>query len=258
VAVQNTEKVSHVVTLTAHGPGGHASIPLAGNAIFRLGRALAKIGAYKEPVVIKPTTREFFTQLGKVWPNAEERRAMADVASTDTRRVQRGAKVLARTPVFDAVLRNGISATMLNGGIRTNVIPTDATAQLNVRTLPDQSIDSLVARLRKVVGDSLVDIAVTERGEDSPASDFHSPMFTAIRESVQALDPSMSVVPYLSTGATDSARLRLWGMQAFGLLPFPMNQDDEDRMHGNNERIPLASLDFGTRMIYGAVLRVAR
>jgi acetylornithine deacetylase/succinyl-diaminopimelate desuccinylase-like protein len=258
VAVQNTEKVSHVVTLTARGPGGHASIPLAGNAIFRLGRALAKIGAYKEPVVIKPTTREFFTQLSKVWPNAEERRAMADVASTDTRRVQRGAKVLARTPVFDAVLRNGISATMLNGGIRTNVIPTDATAQLNVRTLPDQSIDSLVARLRKVVGDSLVDIAVTERGEDSPASDFHSPMFTAIRESVQALDPSMSVVPYLSTGATDSARLRLWGMQAFGLLPFPMNQDDEDRMHGNNERIPLASLDFGTRMIYGAVLRVAR
>lgn len=258
VAVQNTEKVSHVVTLTARGPGGHASIPLAGNAIFRLGRALAKIGAYREPVHVNPTTREFFTQLGTVWPNASERRAMADVASTDTGRVQRGARVLASIPVFDAVLRNGIAATMLQGGIRTNVISTDATAQLNVRTLPDQPIDSLVKRLNKVVGDSLVDIAVTERGEDSPASDFHSPMFNAIRESVHALDPSMSVVPYLSTGATDSARLRLWGMQAFGLLPFPMNQDDEDRMHGNDERIPLASLEFGTRMIYGAVLRVAR
>lgn len=258
VAVQNTEKVSHVVTLTARGPGGHASIPLAGNAIFRLGRALAKIGEYREPVVIKPTTREFFSQLSKVWPNVEERRAMADVASADSGRVKRGARVLARTPVFDAVIRNGISATMLNGGIRTNVIPTDATAQLNVRTLPDLSIDSLVARLKQVVGDSLVDIAVTERGEDSPASDFHSPMFEAIRESVSALDPSMTTVPYLSTGATDSARLRLWGMQAFGLLPFPMNQNDEDRMHGNDERIPLASLDFGTRMIYGAVLRVAR
>ena len=258
VAVQNTEKVSHVVTLTARGPGGHASIPLAGNAIFRLGRALAKIGAYREPVHVNRTTREFFTQLGTVWPNASEGRAMADVASTDTGRVQRGARVLASIPVFDAVLRNGIAATMLQGGIRTNVISTDATAQLNVRTLPDQPIDSLVKRLNKVVGDSLVDIAVTERGEDSPASDFHSPMFNAIRESVHALDPSMSVVPYLSTGATDSARLRLWGMQAFGLLPFPMNQDDEDRMHGNDERIPLASLEFGTRMIYGAVLRVAR
>jgi acetylornithine deacetylase/succinyl-diaminopimelate desuccinylase-like protein len=62
----------------------------------------------------------------------------------------------------------------------------------------------------------------------------------------------------MSTGATDSARLRNWGMQAFGLLPFPMNQDDEDRMHGNDERVSLAGLDFGVRMIYGAVSRVAR
>jgi acetylornithine deacetylase/succinyl-diaminopimelate desuccinylase-like protein len=258
VAVQNTEKVSHVVTVTARGPGGHASVPLEGNAIFRLGRALAKIGAYTEPVIVKPTTREFFLQLSKVWPDAAERRAMADVASSDAAHVQRGAAVLSRTPVFNAVLRNGISATMIEGGIRTNVIPTDAAAKLNVRTLPGESIDGLVARLNKLVSDSLVTIAVTERGEDSPASDFNSPMFEAIRESVRALDPAMTVVPYLSTGATDSARLRTWGMQAFGLLPFPLNQDDEDRMHGNMERIPLASLDFGTRMIHGAVLRVAK
>ena len=52
--------------------------------------------------------------------------------------------------------------------------------------------------------------------------------------------------------------LRNWGMQAFGLLPFPMNQNDEDRMHGNDERVPLSSLEFGTKMIYGAVLRVAQ
>jgi acetylornithine deacetylase/succinyl-diaminopimelate desuccinylase-like protein len=258
VAVQNTEKVSHVVTVTARGPGGHASIPLAGNAILRLGRALDKISAYKEPVQVNPTTREFFSELGRVWPNLAERRAMVDVASADPGRIRRGARALERIPVFDAVLRNGISATMLQGGIRTNVIPTDAVATLNVRTLPGQSIDALVGRLRRVVDDSLVDIAVADRGEDSPASDFHSPMFAAIRESAQALDPSLTVVPYLSTGATDSARLRNWGMQAFGLLPFPMNQDDEDRMHGNDERVPLASLDFGTRMIYGAVARVAR
>ena len=258
VAVQNTEKVPHTLTLTARGPGGHASIPLAGNAILRLGRALAKLSAYKEPVHVNATTRTFFSELGRVWPNAYERTAMADVASTDTRRIQRGARVLERIPVFDAVLRNGISATILQGGIRGNVIPTEAKAMLNVRTLPGQSIDGVVARLRRVVGDSLVDIVVSDRGDDAPASDFHSPMFTAIKESAQALDPSLAVVPYLSTGATDSARLRAWGMQSFGLLPFPMNQDDEDRMHGNDERIPLASLDFGTRMIYGAILRVAR
>ncbi len=258
VAVQNTEKVSHVVAVTAHGPGGHASIPLAGNAIFRLGRALARIGTWTPPLYLTPTTREFFTQLGRVWQNREERQAMADVASTDTRRMQRGARVLSKTPVFNAVLRTGISATLLESGIRSNVIPTDATAKLNVRTLPGQSIDSVVAQLKAIVDDPRVDITVADRGEDSPASDFHSPMFAAIRESAQALDASLAVVPYLSTGATDSARLRNWGMQAFGLLPFPMDQDDEDRMHGNDERVPLASLAFGTRMIYGAILRVAR
>jgi acetylornithine deacetylase/succinyl-diaminopimelate desuccinylase-like protein len=258
VAVQNTEKVPHTVTITAHGPGGHASIPLTGNAILRLGRALAKISDYREPVHANPTTREFFSRLATVWPNREERAAMADVASRDARRVQRGARVLARTPVFDAVLRNGISATIVQGGIRGNVIPTEATAKLNVRTLPGQSIDSVVTRLRRVVNDSLVDVEVTTRGSDAPASDFGSPMFAAIRESAAALDPSLTTVPYLSTGATDSARLRAWGMQAFGLLPFPLNQDDEDRMHGNDERIPLASLELGTKLIYGAVARVAR
>lgn len=258
VAVQNTEKVSHVVTVTAHGPGGHASVPLAGNAVLRLGRALAKLSDYREPVQVNPTTREFFSRLAAVWRNRDERMAMADVASLDARRQLRGARVLARTPVFDAVLRNGISATIVQGGIRSNVIPTDATATLNIRTLPGQTIDGVVKRLERLVNDSLVEIRITSRGQDAPASDFHSPMFAAIRESAAALDPNLTTVPYLSTGATDSARLRAWGMQAFGLLPFPLNQDDEERMHGNDERIPLASLEFGTKLMYGAVARVAR
>ena len=183
---------------------------------------------------------------------------MSDIASADTRRIQRGARILEKTPVFNAVIRTGISPTILAGGIRSNVIPTDATATLNVRTLPGQSIDSVVSRLKVVVGDPLVDVTITDRGDDSPASDYHSPMFVAIRESAQALAPSLAVVPYLSTGATDSARLRNWGMQAFGLLPFPMDQNDEDRMHGTDERVPLESLHFGTTLVYGAVLRVAR
>jgi len=258
VAVQNTEKVPHTVTITAHGPGGHASVPLAGNAILRLGRALARISEYKEPVQVNPTTREFFSRLAAVWQNRDERMAMADVASSDARRQQRGARVLGRTAVFDAVLRNGISATLLQSGIRSNVIPTDATATLNIRTLPGQSIDGVVKRLERVVNDSLVEFRIATRGTDAPASDFNSPMFAAIRDAASALDPSLTTVPYLSTGATDSARLRAWGMQAFGLLPFPMNQDDEERMHGNDERIPLASLEFGTKLIYGTIARVAR
>jgi len=257
VAVQNTEKVAHTLTLTARGPGGHASVPLEGNAIFRLGRALAAIGAHREPVEMLPTTREFFLELSRVWPNDVEGRAMADVSSGDAARIEHGAAILDRTPVFNAVLRNGISATILKGGIRTNVIPTEAVAQLNVRTLPGASIHAVVERLRRVVNDPDVEIEVTDSGDDAPASDFTSPMFTALAQSAKALDPSLAVVPYMSTGATDSARLRAWGIQAFGILPFPMDQGDEDRMHGNDERVPLESLHFGTKMIYGAIRLVA-
>jgi acetylornithine deacetylase/succinyl-diaminopimelate desuccinylase-like protein len=258
VAVQSAEKVAHVVTVTARGPGGHAAIPLEGNAVTRLGRALAAIGEHREPTRLTPTTQVFFSQLATVWPDATEARAMADVTSGDSERVERGAEVLRQTPVFDAVLRTGISATMVQGGIRTNVIPTEAVAKLNIRTLPGDSIDSVVAALERSIRDPNVTLEITDRGDDSPASDFGSAMFTAIAETVKEIAPSMVTVPYLSTGATDSARLRTLGMQAYGVLPFPMDQDDEDRMHGNDERVPLASLTFGTRLIYGAVSRVAK
>jgi acetylornithine deacetylase/succinyl-diaminopimelate desuccinylase-like protein len=258
LAIQNTEKVSHVVEVVASGAGGHASVPLKDNAIFRLGRALAKIGEHREPLDVKPTTREFFLELSKVWPDRTQRQAMADVASRTPSRQQRGARVLAGIPVFDAVLRNGISATIIGGGIRSNVIPVEAKATLNLRTLPGASLDSAIGRLRRLVNDPKISFNVVERGEDAPASEFTSPMFTAIAEATRAVDPKMVVVPYLSTGATDSARLRQLGMQAYGILPFPMDQNDEDRMHGNDERIPLESLAFGTKVIYGAISRVAR
>ena len=257
LAIQNTEKVSHVVEVVASGTGGHASIPLKDNAILRLGRALAKIGEHREPLDVKPTTREFFLELSKVWPDKPQRQAMADVASRAPARQQRGARVLANIPVLDAVLRNGISATIIGGGIRSNVIPVEAKATLNIRTLPGSSLDSVISRLKRVVNDPKVAFNIVERSDDAPASDFTSPMFTAIADATRAVDPQMVVVPYLSTGATDSARLRQLGMQAYGILPFPMDQNDEDRMHGNDERIPLASLAFGTRVIYGAIRRVA-
>src|SRR5687768_5933309 len=258
VAVQNTETVAHNVRVIATGPGGHASVPLPGNAISRLARAVARIGEYEEPVRINATTRVFFSELSKVWPNAAERRAMANVASRDERRVARGARVLAAMPIYNAVLRNGISATLIDGGIRTNVIPTEATANLNVRTLPGQSIDSVVARLRRVVGDKQVTFEINRDTIDAPASSFRSHMFSAIADAVRAVDSSIAVVPYMSTGATDSARLRAWGVQTYGVLPFPLAQEDEERMHGNDERVPVASLLFGTKLIYLATVNDAR
>jgi acetylornithine deacetylase/succinyl-diaminopimelate desuccinylase-like protein len=258
LAVQNSEKVPHAVEVVARGAGGHAAVPHDDNAIFRLARALAKIGAHREPLDVKPTTREFFLELSEVWPDRSQGQAMADVASPAPESQERGARILAGIPVLDAVLRNGISATIISGGNRTNVIPVEAKATLNIRTMPGASLDDVLERLTHAVNDRGIELRVVARGEDAPVSDFASPMFTAIAESTRALDPGMAVVPYLSTGATDSAHLRRIGIQAYGILPFPMDQNDEERMHGNDERIPLASLAFGTRVIFGAIRRVAR
>jgi len=135
-AIQCAEKVPYNVVLKATGTGGHASVPHRGNAIARLARALARIEAHQEPVTLDDVSRGFFGGLARVWPDPEVATAMGDVASNDPQRRAAGARVLSALPPLDAVLRNGISPTLISGGIRSNVIPTEAQATLNVRLLP--------------------------------------------------------------------------------------------------------------------------
>ena len=257
LAIQTAEKISHMVTVTARGPAGHSAIPLDGNAIFHLGSALARIGEYREPVTLTETTRRFFGLLSRMWPVDEEARAMADLVSSDAGTSERGAKILSRIPVFNAVMRNGISATKITGGVAGNVIPAEASAVLNVRTIPGNSIDDVMNRLRACVPDPSISFAVAAHSDEAPASDPDSAMFNAIADAAQELDPDMTVVPYLSTGGTDSAHLRRIGVNSYGILPFPMEQSDEERMHGHDERVPVASLHFGTRLIFESIRRVA-
>ncbi|HJQ11131.1 MAG TPA: M20/M25/M40 family metallo-hydrolase [Gemmatimonadaceae bacterium] len=257
LAVQAAEKISHVVTVTAHGSAGHAAIPLPDNAITRLGRAITQFSRHVEPLILTDITGQFFSRLAEIWPNEIERKAMVDVADASEARSAGAGRILSDIPVFNAVLRNGISPTVVAGGKQFNVIPDSAGVVLNVRTLPGQSLDDVVGRLRAVITEPGVTVEVTNRGVEAPASDPSSPMFAAIADTARELDPKIAVVPYLSTGVTDSARLRRLGIQAYGVLPFPMVQSDEERMHGNDERIPLESLHFGVRLIHGSIARIA-
>jgi acetylornithine deacetylase/succinyl-diaminopimelate desuccinylase-like protein len=256
-AIQTAEKISHLVTLTARGPAGHASIPRQENAILRLGRALERLSDYTEPLTLSDTTRRFFRELAGVWSDEDERTAMLAIASADPDEQSKGAAVISRIPMFNAVIRNTIAPTILLGGFQGNVIPAEASVVLNVRTMPNHSIDDVVSRLRSVVGDDNVEVVVSARSADSPPSDIDSAMFRAIAESVKNLDSSMAVMPYLGAGATDSAALRRIGINAYGMLPFPMAKEDEERMHGHDERVSIESLLFGVRVIYDSVARVA-
>lgn len=258
LAIQSAEKISHVVTLTARGTAGHSAVPLPDNAIFALSRAAARLADHIEPVHLTPITREFFRGLAGIWPDANVAAAMRDIAGDDSARIGPAAAVLSRTPVFNAVLRTGISPTIIEGGIRYNVLPASAGVVLNVRTIPGQRIDDVIARMRKAIADDKIEIEVTDSGEEAPASDATSEMFAALAGAARSLDPEMTVVPYMSNGVTDSARLRLLGVQAYGILPFPMPQADEERMHGHDERVPIASLHFGTRLIYETLVAITR
>ncbi|MGQ0646940.1 MAG: M20/M25/M40 family metallo-hydrolase [Gemmatimonadaceae bacterium] len=252
-AVQCSEKVPHNVTVTARGPGGHAAVPHDGNAIVRLSRALARISEHREPLALLDITRDYFLSLSAVWPDETVRAAMADVASDDPARRERGAGVLSAVPLLDAVMRNGISPTLVSGGIRSNVIPTEAHATLNVRTLPGHSIDDVLVRLRHVANEPNLEFSVKASGTEAPASSPEAPAFVAIRHAISRLDPSIITVPYLSTGATDSAMLRRAGIPCYGLLPFPLTQEDESRMHGHDERVRVNAVGFGLWLTCGIV-----
>jgi len=257
LAIQTAEKISHMVTVTARGPAGHSAIPLEGNAIFRLGRALAKLADYREPLTLTPTTRKFFSGLSTMWPNENERIAMSKLVSEDSKEAAEGEQVLSKIPVFNAVMRNGISPTKLAGGLAGNVIPAEASAVLNVRTIPGLSVEDVIERMKQCIGDPDIEFGLAGHTDEAPASDPASAMFDAIADSALAIDPELTVVPYLSTGGTDSSHLRRIGIDAYGILPFPMQQSDEERMHGHDERVPVKSLHFGTRLIYESVRRVA-
>lgn len=256
-AVQCGEKIANVLRLTASGSPGHASIPIPDNAVVRLARAVAAAAAHNEPVVMTETSRRFFAGLGGLWKEPRVRAAMGDISSSDPKRVESGAAVVSENPPFNAMIRNGIAPTMLAAGVRPNVIPAEATATLNVRLLPGQSLEDLMTRLRASIADDAVVVAIESRGEESPPSPDDSPMFAAIRDAIAEMAPGVPAVPFLSTGATDSAPLRRAGIKAYGILPFPLTEEDEGRMHGHDERVPVSSLAFAVRLSWLIFNRIA-
>jgi acetylornithine deacetylase/succinyl-diaminopimelate desuccinylase-like protein len=252
IGIQASEKVPYNVTVTATGTSGHASVPRPDNPVVHLAAAIAKLGAYQAPAQPNTITRRFFEQLAKVeddeigkWMRALEQPERADLA----------AKHLSeQSPVWNAMLRDTIAPTMLRAGVRQNVVPSEVTANLNIRLLPGHSIDELISQFDKIVNDPHVRFQrAPDSGENAPPSDPDSALYKSI-ERVSAQEfPGAIALPLLGTGATDSAQLRLHKVQAYGLVPFPLTEADDLRWHGDDERIPLDSFRKGVAFLYHIV-----
>jgi carboxypeptidase PM20D1 len=149
-------------------------------------------------------------------------------------------------PGWNSMIRDTIAPTMLQAGVRVNVIPSEAKAMLNVRLLPGDTIDVLVGELNKLVNDPQVKLQVLpEGGLAAPNSSMENEFYGLITRVCAREYGGAPVLPYLSTGATDSAQLRLHNVQAYGLMPFAIAQEDEARVHGDDERLPMASFAKG-------------
>ncbi|HEX5726699.1 MAG TPA: M20/M25/M40 family metallo-hydrolase [Longimicrobiaceae bacterium] len=261
VNVQTTEKVYYTVVGTATGPSGHGSVPLPNNSLAALARAVARVHAWKAPVRLNETTRLYFQRLATIERDPALKAAMERLTAPGAApaEVDAAAEVLSRAPLHNAVLRTGASLTLLDGGFRENVIPSEGKATFNVRVLPGEDPREILGLIRAAAGEPQV---AWELGNEPtpapPPSPVGTDLFRAMEGAAQAMAPGVVVLPFMSTGATDGAVLRAAGIPTYGILPMPLPMEDELRMHGDNERVPVAALGWATEYLYRVLAGVAR
>jgi acetylornithine deacetylase/succinyl-diaminopimelate desuccinylase-like protein len=252
VGVQVAEKVSVNISVTAKGKGGHASMPTKDNPVVHLAAAVEKIGDYTAPVRLTSIVRRYFEGLSGI-EDDDTAKWMRVIDTPD--RGDHAQRVLSdMNPMWNSMIRDTIAPTVLQAGIRPNVIPSEARAVLNVRLLPGDTIDVLINELNKLVNDPSVKLEVMpDAGLAAPNSSMENDFYALLTKVCAKEFSGAPVLPMLSTGATDSAQLRLHSVQAYGLSPFPLPTEDQARIHGDDERMPLASfakgVDLMTRVV---------
>lgn len=247
--VDIAEKAPCWIQLEASGPAGHGSRPLPETAPIRLVRALDKILRYQTEIKVVPAVQAYFSALaGREDPTTAARyrdlqQALADPAFL---------KEFTANPMYNALVRNTISLTVLEGSNKINVIPSQARAQLDCRLLPGEDPQRFVATLEKVVDDASIRFSVLFNFPPL-ASEADTALFRAIRAVAEKRDPTAPVVPAVLGGFTDAHYFRRKGIVSYGFTGIPLAEEDYRRVHGTDERMPLASLREGVQVLFEVV-----
>jgi acetylornithine deacetylase/succinyl-diaminopimelate desuccinylase-like protein len=252
VAVQVSEKVAINVNVIATGTSGHGSVPLKDNAVTHLSAAMAKLGTYEAPVQFNSVTRGYFEGIA---PLQDEETGKWLVALQSPDRADHAARWLSNAnPIWNAMLRDTVTPTMLQAGIRANVVPSEARGVLNIRLLPGNMATPLLNKLTQLVNDPQVRLEPQAgAGETAPSSSLETDLYATIKKVTAQEFSGAPIVPYMSTPLTDSARLRMRTVQAYGFDPFPLTEEDVLRMHADDERIPVESFRKGVQFLYDVV-----
>lgn len=255
--IQTAEKVPTRVKLVARGTAGHGSVPRADNAVVHLSRAILRLAEANQPVRLNATTRRYLREISKTAEYGWLEPLLGDLEENPAA-IAAASLIRAHDAQVDASLHTTVSPTMLSSGTKVNVIPNTAEAAIDVRRLPNETAAEVFARFRRIVNDSAVEVQPAG-GQEMPAtepSSLTSELYLTIERVLAATAPGAVVTPFMSRGATDAAFLREKGVAVYG-VPLFVNEQGENRAHGNDERISETTLADGARLLWQIVLKTA-
>jgi acetylornithine deacetylase/succinyl-diaminopimelate desuccinylase-like protein len=255
--IQTTEKIPTRVVLTARGTAGHGSLPRADNPVLHLARALVKLSDAEQPVHLNATTRRYLRELEK-FPDYGWLSPLVPRLENFATAQAAASQVHLHDPELDAMLRTTISATMLRAGIRVNVIPNTAEAQVDARRLPNETREEVLLRIRQIINDSAVEVTPAPGQQPPPAepSSVTTTLYRGLERAIGRVSPHDSVVPFMSRIASDGSYLRARGVAVYG-VPIFTSEGAEGREHGNDERIAPKNLDDGVELLWQMILETA-
>src|SRR4051812_19254187 len=259
--VQAAEKIPRGIELVAHGISGHGSIPLKSNAIVHLAAAVEKIGAWKPDGRLDETTGTYFRKLAAISP-PQVAGYYRDVLSTDAKvRAAADDWIFNNEPQHSSMLRTSVSPNIFTGGYRSNVIPSEAKATLDVRMVPDEDQAAFLDQIPRVINDPAGEarFAAQNPRPAGAAARLDSEPFKAI-EAANTRIYNVPTLPTMSTFATDMAQLRARGMQCYGIGPAVDLEDGAKGfgMHSDQERLLERELYRFIRFNYEVVADLAR
>lgn len=261
-SIGTMEKTPRTIELIARGPSAHGSVPITTNAVARLAAAVTKVAAWEAPISLNPTTRLYFERMAGVSTPEQSARFRALLGSDPKAIADAAAWLQTHAPAQAAVLRTTVSPTILRAGQRYNVIPSEASATLDVRMVPGDNPDALVATLTALINDPSVEVTFAKRdGLPRPPgqSGVDSEAFHAIETAV-AQNYDTITIPSMGTGATDNAQLRSKGVQCYGVGPATDSEDGPKGFgaHSDQERILERELHRFMRFTWDVVMLLAR
>ncbi len=262
-SVQTLEKIPRAIRLTAKGTAGHGSVPLEDNAVAHLGDPVGAVAAWTPPTRLNETTATYFKRLATV-STPEEAERYRSALSPDPKVAEPAQQYLRKhEPRHWSMLRTSLSPTIIQGGYRSNVIPSEATANIDVRQAPDEDPQKFLELVKQVIDDPSVDVSYANAAAASrppaPNAKLDSDAFTVL-EAMLTKHYKALTLPTMSTGATDMSYLRRKGMQCYGIGPALDIEDGPKGFgaHSDQERIVESELHRFVRFNFDAVVELAK